>query len=116
MQRIRKLIDRLAHLRRGLVILAPLFVACSTDEHNELLSPPEDGSFATLSTGPCAGFAYSRLVSVSTAKQLSSAVANARAGDLIQLASATYTGRWSMTQHGTPSAPIILCGPRTAVL
>ena len=114
MQHSRHVANRLA-CRRILVVFAVLFLACSSDQ-NEILSPLLGGSFATISTGPCAGLPYTRLVSVSTAAQLSSAVSNARAGDLIRLASGTYSGRWTMTQSGTAAAPIILCGPRTAVL
>jgi hypothetical protein len=57
-----------------------------------------------------------RLVSVSTATQLSSALKNALPGDTIQLASGSYNGAFYATVSGTASAPITLTGPRTAVL
>ena len=64
----------------------------------------------------CSGLSYTRLVLVSTASQLSSAIADARPADLIQLAPGTYTGRWTLSTSGSPNAPIILCGSRGAVL
>jgi hypothetical protein len=67
-------------------------------------------------TGDCGSYSHDRLVSVSTESQLSSAIAGAQPGDLIQLASGTYNGRWTITRSGTPSGRIVLCGPRSAVL
>src|SRR4051794_24905827 len=99
-----------------LLLPATLSLACGTDQQNDMFGPPSSVNLNTLSSGPCSGLRYTRLVSVSTAAQLSLAVKNARAGDLIQLAPATYNGRWTMTQSGTATAPTVLCGPRTAVL
>jgi hypothetical protein len=67
-------------------------------------------------TGDCSDYNYSRLVPVSTASQLTSAITNARPGDLIELAAGTYTGYWSITTSGTSTSRIVLCGPRTANL
>jgi hypothetical protein len=64
----------------------------------------------------CSGLSYTRLVLVSTASQLSSAITNARPADLIQLMAGTYTGRWTLGTSGSSSAPIILCGSRGAIL
>ena len=57
-----------------------------------------------------------RTINVSTAAQLSAALAGARAGDTVALAAGTYTGAFYATVSGTASAPITLTGPRTAVL
>jgi uncharacterized protein YjdB len=66
--------------------------------------------------GDCSSYSYTRLVPVSTTSQLSSAITNARPGDLIELAAGTYTGYWSITTSGTSTSRIVLCGPRTANL
>ncbi|MFI9781721.1 discoidin domain-containing protein [Streptomyces sp. NPDC051956] len=55
-------------------------------------------------------------VSVSTSAQLTSALANARPGQTIQLADGTYTGQFKATVPGTSSAPIVLTGSSRAVL
>ncbi len=67
-------------------------------------------------SGACGSYSHDRLVSVSTASQLNTAIANAQSGDLIELAAGTYTGRWTATASGTSTKPIVLCGPRTAVI
>jgi hypothetical protein len=66
--------------------------------------------------GDCSDYSYTQLVPVSTASQLSTALANADPGDLIQLAPGTYSGSWTAGRSGTATKPIVLCGPRTAVL
>ena len=55
-------------------------------------------------------------VTVSTAAQLKSALAAAKAGDVIQLAAGSYDGAFFGSASGTASAPITLTGPRGAVL
>jgi nitrous oxidase accessory protein NosD len=57
-----------------------------------------------------------RTVQVSTAAQLKSALAAAKAGDVIQLAAGSYDGAFFGTASGTASAPITLTGPRGAIL
>jgi hypothetical protein len=66
--------------------------------------------------GDCSDYSYTRLVSVSTASELSTAITDAQPGDLIQLAPGTYSGSWTVSRSGTATNPIMLCGPRTAVL
>ncbi len=59
----------------------------------------------------------SRLVTVRDGRQLARALAGARAGDLILLAEGTYTGpKLVASASGTATAPIVVCGPRGAVL
>jgi len=53
---------------------------------------------------------------VSTADDLSQALANAKPGDVIHLADGTYSGRFSATSSGTSAQKIYLCGGRGAVL
>jgi hypothetical protein len=67
-------------------------------------------------TGDCGSYSHDRLVSVSTAAELSSAISNAQPGDLIELASGDYTGKWTITRSGTATNRIALCGPRSATL
>jgi hypothetical protein len=72
------------------------------------------GSTGTEET--CSGHAYTRLVNVSTASQLSNALANAQPGDLIRLADGLYQGRFSTSRSGRAGTPIVICGSRAAVL
>jgi Right handed beta helix region len=65
------------------------------------------------STCPTVG---SRFVPVATATQLKNALANARAGDVIELADGVYVGRFVASRSGTATAPITLCGSRRAIL
>ncbi|MFJ3899664.1 right-handed parallel beta-helix repeat-containing protein [Streptomyces sp. NPDC090083] len=60
--------------------------------------------------------ATATVVSVSTASQLSSALAAAKPGDTIQLADGTYTGKFAATTPGTASQPITLTGSNKAVI
>lgn len=55
-------------------------------------------------------------VRVSTADQLTKALAAARPGTVIDLADGTYSGRFRASAAGEPSAPIVLRGSRRAVL
>ncbi|EYF06844.1 hypothetical protein [Chondromyces apiculatus] len=55
-------------------------------------------------------------VQVSTASQLSVALANAAPGDRIVLASGTYSGHFGSTKSGTASAHIVLEGGAGAIL
>ena len=55
-------------------------------------------------------------VEVSSAEQLTAALADAKPGDSIQLADGTYTGEFVATASGTPTDPIFLCGGSGAVL
>ncbi|MFL5578210.1 MAG: right-handed parallel beta-helix repeat-containing protein, partial [Gemmatimonadaceae bacterium] len=67
-------------------------------------------------TPGCSEIAATRVVSVSSASQLSSALSNARAGDRIQLADGTYQGQFKLNASGSASQPIVLCGSRQAVI
>ncbi|HEU4587396.1 MAG TPA: hypothetical protein VFS11_02025 [Gemmatimonadales bacterium] len=73
-------------------------------------------STSTGGTTGCSAYTYTRLVSVSTASQLSSALANAQPGDLIKLADGTYTGRFTSSVSGSSTRPIVVCGSSAAVL
>jgi hypothetical protein len=53
---------------------------------------------------------------VSTADQLSQALAAAAPGTTIVLAAGDYSGNFTGTASGTAAQPVTLCGPRTAVL
>lgn len=67
------------------------------------------------STDPCK-FAHDSEVVVANASQLSDALAEAQPGRLIRLKPGTYAGRFKATVSGTRERPIIVCGPREAVL
>ena len=62
-------------------------------------------------SGPAAG-----TVTVSTAAELSEALAAARPGQTIRLNDGAYTGKFVAAASGTDTAPIILTGSRAAVL
>lgn len=59
----------------------------------------------------CPSSGYSRLVNVSAASQLPSALSSAQPGDQIRLAAGTYAST-SFSGKGTASAPITICGVR----
>jgi hypothetical protein len=73
------------------------------------------GTSARAAVGDC-DFSSAQQIDVSDAGELAAALASARAGTLIRLAPGTYGGRFAATAEGTSSAPIILCGPRSAIL
>ena len=64
----------------------------------------------------CSSIAASRVVAVSTAAALKSALSAAQPGDRIDLAAGTYSGNFVISKSGTASKPIVVCGPRSAVL
>ena len=53
---------------------------------------------------------------VSTSKELKSALWNARSGSVIKLQPGTYRGTFSASKSGTADDPIWICGPRSAIL
>jgi hypothetical protein len=55
-------------------------------------------------------------VTVSTKKQLTTALDDAAPGDVIALEAGTYSGRFIAEADGTADEPITLCGPEDAVL
>lgn len=55
-------------------------------------------------------------VTVSSAHQLTAALEQAKAGDVIRLQPGTYSGAFSALAKGTQQQPIWLCGDRSAVL
>jgi hypothetical protein len=76
---------------------------------------PQAASTAVPSTGVTScGAAGSS--AVSTAAQLSKALAAAQPGQTIVLAAGTYQGDFAASASGTSTSPITLCGSRSAVL
>jgi hypothetical protein len=74
---------------------------------------PSGGALATGAAAvSCAGASKT----VSTADQLTAALASAQPGTKIALAPGVYQGDFAATVSGTSSAPIILCGGRNAIL
>ena len=117
-------------LRRAAVPLIPLALiafpvaACTTSGQQAAGAGP--GPSATSGdpgggTGPVAvsvapGCARARRHAVSTASQLTDALATARPGETIVLAAGVYLGDFVTTVSGRPTAPITLCGSRKAVI
>ncbi|WP_307795551.1 right-handed parallel beta-helix repeat-containing protein [Actinacidiphila acididurans] len=71
---------------------------------------------ASLASGTASAAPAARTVNVSTAAQLSAALAGAQPGDTIALADGTYSGQFKAAVAGTSSAPIVLTGSAKAVL
>jgi hypothetical protein len=103
----------------GLSGAATPFVAAEP-ELGTLSAPAVSGSDSTASGGAYTRFAApasgGRIVNVSTAAQLTSALANAAPGDTITLADGTYSGQFNSTRSGTSTAPITVTGSRLAVI
>ena len=70
----------------------------------------------SISVNPLTCGDGARTVNVGTAADLTTALTTAQPGDVIRLADGVYTGRFYMTQSGTPEQPITLCGGRGAQL
>lgn len=73
--------------------------------------PPESPAASSPGGGTVGG-----TVTVSTAAELSAALAAARPGQTIRLTDGTYTGKFVAAASGTDAAPITLTGSRAAVL
>jgi len=85
-----------------------LLLACSKNNSPAVVPPPTGGGWVV----PL------RTVNVSTAAQLVTALADAKAGDEIVMADGTYKGKFviATTANGTAANPIILRGSRNAIL
>jgi Right handed beta helix region len=115
---------RFSHLHPLLLLaLLPLGLACrdgaiadATEETTAetdtgmLVGTPQTVSLAGATAAGCPSSGFTRLVSVSTASQLASALSNAQPGDQIRLAAGTYRGRMTLSRSGKASARITLCG------
>jgi hypothetical protein len=75
----------------------------------------EDPPATPPTPDPCA-HAHDRSVDVANASALAAALAAATPGTRIRLAPGTYSGRFRALADGTADKPIVLCGPRTAIL
>jgi hypothetical protein len=77
--------------------------------------PAEEPPTDTVTPDPCA-YPHDRTVDVASATALASALAAATPGTRIRLAPGTYAGRFKALADGSAAKPIVLCGPRTAIL
>jgi Right handed beta helix region len=98
--------------------IAGCSVAAAPSAHKQAAA---SGSAGPSSPAPAVGATTSGCggtggVAVSTAAQLSKALAAARPGQRIVLAAGTYQGDFVASTSGTAGAPITLCGDRNAVL
>jgi len=90
--------------------------ATSAGPKNAVSSSPASMSSPAPPAGTGAPSCGPGSVAVSTAAQLSKALAAARPGQTIVLAAGTYQGDFVATSSGTAARPITLCGSRSAVL
>jgi hypothetical protein len=72
--------------------------------------PPDTSTSASATARGCSSSGYVRVVNVSSASQLASALANAQPGDQIRVAGGTYLGATSLKRSGTDAQRITLCG------
>lgn len=75
-----------------------------------------DGAPGAGGPGAPTGSCGTSGIRVSTAAGLTAALSAASPGETILLAPGTYLGTFTASVSGTASAPITLCGPRSAVL
>ncbi|SCE10204.1 Right handed beta helix region [Streptomyces sp. DvalAA-14] len=78
--------------------------------------PPTSPPTTPPTTPPTSPPTSGRTVPVSTAAQLTAALADARPGDTIKLADGTYAGQFTATVKATAAAPVVLTGSAKAVL
>jgi hypothetical protein len=79
---------------------------------NDAAPGPDD---AGQSNDPCA-FAHDETLDVTSASELSDALSQAAPGTMIRLAAGTYKDRFGLKTSGKEDKPIVVCGPREAVL
>ncbi len=79
-------------------------------------TPSSSHSAAASSTDAPASASCPSGEAVTNAKQLQSALSAARPGTSIVLSPGQYVGNFTLTVAGTQAAPVVLCGPSTAVL
>ncbi|HET7530042.1 MAG TPA: right-handed parallel beta-helix repeat-containing protein [Mycobacteriales bacterium] len=92
---------------------APTATATATSEPAATATSDAASTISTASSCPAVA---TRLVPVSTAAGLASALAGARPGDVIQLADGTYTGTFVDAVAGTAAAHVVICGSSAAVI
>ncbi len=99
---------------------AASFAVSPEAESGSLSTPNLRNTDSTASGGATVKFTTQSsggtTVAVGTAAQLTSALAAAKAGDVITLADGTYSGKFSSTKSGTAQAPITITGSRNAIL
>jgi parallel beta-helix repeat protein len=94
--------------------------AGATTEPSKTL-PPTPAPSAIAATGNSTAALVARACAqptrkVSTAAALTTALAAAQPGDVIALATGSYTGNFVATSSGTPTSPITLCGTAASIL
>jgi hypothetical protein len=113
-----------------LTLLALTLAGCSQNSQRTTTAPASRSSVPASSPSPaslspagpstaavsCPASGSSAQVSVASARDLKSALAHPRPGEEIVLAPGTYAGNFTVSHSGTSTAPLTLCGPRTAVL
>jgi hypothetical protein len=95
--------------------------AASSDNHKRDRDRPSAAPIPTVTapTGPTSvelTRCPTPTATVHDAKELSAALSEAAPGAVIELAPATYEGRFTATRPGTAAKPIFLCGSTAAIL
>ena len=98
-------------VRGGLAVTVIVVLAFSIVHATRTTVPP---STTTPTTTPV--LCPTSTVEVASTAALTSALANATAGEVIDVRPGTYHGHFVVDTSGTASSPIQICGPSTAVL
>lgn len=93
-------------------VLLTFVAACGSPQPSATPEPTEPAT-ESAAARPCTG---PNVVDAATTDQLTTALSGATPGTVIRLAPGTYTGSFVARTPATAAAPIVLCGPRTAVL
>ncbi len=119
-----------ARVAAPVILLALTLAGCSQSSQGTA-SPPASQSAGSAASTPSAGSSTSdssaagvscsapgssARVAVASARDLKNALAHPQPGQEIVLAPGTYAGNFTISHSGTSTAPLTLCGPRTAVL
>jgi Right handed beta helix region len=104
-----------------LATLSAAISACTgstpaASSHSPTAAPPTATGTGSAPAAAPGASCPAGAVTVSSADSLRSALSGAHPGETIVLAPGLYQGDFVVSQSGTASSPITLCGPRTAVL
>jgi hypothetical protein len=107
---------RTATMAAATATAALTLTACGSSPSTSTAPTASSAGGQTTVSGPAGACGGATGTQVSTASQLSHALAAAVPGTTIVLAPGIYAGRFTGSGSGTATQPITLCGPRSAVI